>query len=56
MFLKSVSGAAEEGGEEPATLSRNRLLEPEAAHLHDGPPPGLPAFPSVLSEAWPGII
>ncbi|QXQ96624.1 nucleoside deaminase [Streptomyces sp. WY228] len=58
MFLKSVSEAAE-GGEEPATLARNRLLEPETAHLHDGLPPGLPAFPSVrvwLSEAWPGII
>ncbi|MDX3501154.1 deaminase [Streptomyces sp. ATCC51928] len=58
MFLKSVSEAAE-GGEEPATLARNRLLELETAHLHDGLPPGLPAFPSVrawLSEAWPGII
>ncbi len=58
MFLKSVSEAAE-GGEEPATLARNRLLEPETARLHDGLPPGLPTFPSVrawLSEAWPGII
>ncbi|WP_308342465.1 nucleoside deaminase [Streptomyces sp. MW-W600-10] len=59
MFLKSVSEAAEAGEEEPATLARNRLLEPETARLHDGLPPGLPAFPSVrawLSEAWPGII
>ncbi|MDX5576536.1 nucleoside deaminase [Streptomyces sp. ID01-9D] len=58
MFLKSVSEVAE-GGEEPATLVRNRLLEPETAHLHDGLPPGLPAFPSVrawLSEVWPRMV
>ncbi|MFJ6610754.1 nucleoside deaminase [Streptomyces sp. NPDC091289] len=58
MFLKSVSEAGD-GGEEPATLSRNRVLEPETAHLHDGLPPGPPASPSVrawLSGVWPGII
>ncbi|MFE2973769.1 nucleoside deaminase [Streptomyces sp. NPDC059258] len=58
MFLKSVSEAGD-GGEEPATLSRNRLLEPETVRLHDGLPSGLPTSSSVrawLSAEWPGII
>ncbi|MFI1221018.1 MULTISPECIES: nucleoside deaminase [unclassified Streptomyces] len=58
MFLKSVSEAGE-AGEESATVSRNRLLEPETTRLHDGLPPGLPASPSArtwLSGVWPGII
>lgn len=58
MFLKSVSEAGDDG-EEPATLSRNRVLEPEAVRVHDGLAAGLPGSPSArvwLSELWAGVI
>ncbi|MEV0324675.1 nucleoside deaminase [Streptomyces sp. NPDC050658] len=57
MFLRSVSMAAQ-GPDEPTTLTRNRLLEPETAALHDSLPAGPPTAPAAeawLAELWPAL-